>query len=246
MEALAKPLPVGANTSIYNSMYFYFGMSLMVAVIVGLVIFLFSSRMNTIPFGSSGNGPTWEGFQGPANGVSTLSCGQESSEAVSLSEMFTKRSSTTEDGSADLLELKQILSKLCCIKHDLMSPTHIVKSTQYLKYATSHDLQSPSDTVARCFTKSIPSRDLDLAFGKWKQRALFLISKLCTSYNFNNEDTQSAIGLFNTLWSDVLAIANNVCLAPTPESGADSVSPRALNGFTPETVKSLVPYTGYY
>lgn len=241
MEAIAKPLPVTISSNTTSSMIFYVVLSFFIAVIIGLIVYLVVSRINTIPLSASG-----EGFQGPTRGVSDLKCGQESSEAVALAEMFASKQSTTEDGPYDLVELKLILSKLCCMKHDLVSVSQVVQATHHLPFNTSHDLQSPADTVARCFTRSIPPRDLDIAFGSWKQRALLLIRRLCTSYNLSESDSDSAKSLFTAVWSDVLSIAKNACTPPTSETGVDSVSPRAIKGLESEKLKDLGTYTGYY
>ena len=244
MEARARSLPEllqstsTSNSTSYSSIFFYVVVSFMIAVVIGLIVYLVVSRVNTVPFSTSG-----EGFQGPTQGVSDLKCGQESSEAVGLAEMFASKQSSTEDGPYDLLELKLILSKLCCMKHDLVSVSQVIQATHYLPFSTSHDLQSPADTVARCFTKSIPPRDLDLAFGSWKQRAVLLIRRLCTSYNLSESESEKAKSLFNAVWSDVLSIAKNAC-SPPAEEVIDS--PRTINGFISEKIKDLGTYTGYY
>jgi hypothetical protein len=225
-----------------SSTIFYFAIAVLVAVLVGLVTYALISRMNTLPFGASGNSS--EGFQGPANGVSHISCGQESAEAVALCEMFVNRESTSEEGSADLSELKLILSKLCCMKHDLMGVSQSVQSTLYLPYITTHDRENTSDTVARCFAKAIPPRDLDITFGTWKDRATVLLNKLCTSYNFSSSEVDKANGLFNTVWMDTFSIAKNAC--SPPKRAPEYESPRDPKGFVGEKIKDLGPYNGYY
>ena len=196
------------------------------------------ANRNTVPSGK------WsEGFQGPARGVSDIPCGQESAEAIALAEMFYGRPSTTEDGSPDLAELKLILSKLCCIKHDLMAPGQVVQNSLALPYQNTHDRENPADTVARCFTKSIPIRDLDISFATWKTRGLELLSKLCTSYNFGPQESEQAKKYFMGTWTDVFSVAKTVCLK---SDNKEDNSPRGLIGFTPESVKELGPYKGYY
>ena len=197
------------------------------------------ANRNTVP-----SGKVWkEGFQGPSRGVSDIPCGQESAEAIALAEMFYQHESTTEEGPADLAELKLILSKLCCIKHDLMAPGQVVQSSLALPYQNTHDRENPADTVARCFTKSIPPRDLDISFGTWKTRGLELLNRLCTSYNFRSEDADQAKKYFMTVWTDVFSIAKTVC---SPPENNPSSSPRDLKGFVPESIQELGPYNGYY
>ncbi len=196
--------------------------------------------MNTVP-----SGLKKEGFQGPARGVSSIPCGQESSEVTNILEIFEKKRSSTEEGKPDLEEFKQILSKLCCMKHDLMGASQSVQNMMYLQYNNTHDRENPADTVARCFTKSIPPRDLDITFATWKDRALVLLNRLCTSYKLSSSDSEKVTNHFTSLWMDVFSIAKKSC-SPPPDDGSKVVSPRDVKGFTPETVEELGAYTGYY
>jgi hypothetical protein len=228
-----------ATSTTFTSTSFFVFFAIIIAVAVGLVTMSVFSRMNTVP-----SGLRKEGFQGPAMGVSDFPCGQESSEARALAEMFFNKNSSAEDGEPDLKELKQILSKLCCMKHDLMSPGQVVQNMMYLPYSNTHDRENPADTVARCFTKSIPPRDLDITFGTWKQRAMTLISRLCTSYKFSSSEADRAMQLFTDVWNDVFSIAKNACSPPL--KAPENESPRDPKGHIPESVEELGPYTGYY
>ena len=214
-------------------------MSIFITLIVGFVAYMLVSRRNTVPFSISG---TAEGFQGPSHGVSDFSCGQESAEAIALAEMFYGRS-TTEEGVPDLVELKIILSKMCCMKHDLMSVSQVVQASMNLPYSNTHDRENPADTVARCFTKGIPPRDLDITFTTWKNRAIILINRLCTSYNLTPVETEEATDYFMRCWSDCFDVAKTVCLT---DNRISTGSPRDPKGLMPETVKDLGPYNGYY
>jgi len=223
----------------FSSYSFFIVIAILIAVGVGLIASSIFSRMNTVP-----SGLKHEGFQGPAFGVSDLPCGQESAEARAVLELFKNKSSSTEEGGPDLKELKQILTKLCCMKHDLMGATQVVQSMLYIPYNNTHDRENPADTLARCFTKSISPRDLDITFATWKQRAIVLISKLCTSYNFSSSETEQANNLFTGVWTDVFSIAKNAC-SPRPKN-TENESPRDPKGRIPETVEDLGPYGGYY
>ena len=218
--------------------YFFAVVSVFMAVAVGIIAFVIVSKRNTISSGDS-----YEGFQGPSQGVSDIPCGQESSYAINLSEVFALRRSTTGEGEADLKEFKQILSKLCCMKHDLMGASQVVQSTLYIPYNNTHDRENPADTVARCFTRSIPPRDLDITFGTWKQRGQVLLKRLCTSYRLSSEEKEQATRNFNSLWMDVFSIAKNAC---SPSEKPSSESPRDLSGHIPEEIQDLGAYTGYY
>jgi hypothetical protein len=241
MQAVAAPITLDQNN-------FFLTISIVVALVVGLICYFIFVRKNTIPSGLSVanlTGPIGhEGFQGPSRGVSTIPCGQESSDAIAIVEMFSSRSSSTEEGKADLKELKEILSKLCCMKHDLMSTNKVVASMMTLPYNNTHDRENPADTVARCFTKSMPPRDLDITFATWKQRALVLLNKLCTSYSLSSRKSEDAIKHFTALWSDVLDIAKNTCFEP--EKAPEYNSPRDPKGFISVKTEGLGPYDGYY
>jgi hypothetical protein len=230
-----------ATKSTLGKSAFFTVLAAVIALTVGGVVYMVLSRKNTVPSGSM-HGK--EGFQGPAKGVSSIPCGQESSHVTDILEMFANKMSTLEEGNPDLKEFKEIMSKLCCMKHDLMSASQRVDSTLYIPYNNTHDRENPADTVGRCFTKSLPIRDLDIIFGTWKERGLFLLSRLCTSFHLSSRETEKTSRHFVSLWSDVFDIAKTTCLPPStaPAYG----SPRDPIGTTPEKVKGLGPYNGYY
>ena len=224
-----------------GSTSFFMVIALFAAMVSGIVAYMIILRNKTV---ASGN---WsEGFQGPSKGVSDIQCGQESSFAVRLSEIFATKKSTTEEGEADLREFKLIVSKLCCLKHDLMSTNQMVQATMYLPFNTSHDRENPADTTARCFTKTLPPRDLKISFETWVDRALFLLERLCTSYNLTPDEEKDAKENLLSVWSDTYDIAKTVCVAGKPPPITSSGSPRDPKAFTPEPVTGLGPYTGYY
>jgi hypothetical protein len=224
-----------------GSTSFFMFIALFAAMMTGIVVYMIILRNKTV---ASGN---WsEGFQGPSRGVSDIQCGQESSFAIQLSELFATKKSSTEEGEADLREFKLIVSKLCCLKHDLMSTNQVVQATLYLPYNNTHDRENPADTVGRCFTKSLPPRDMEIAFETWVDRALFLLERLCTSYNLTQDEEKNAKENFLSVWSDSYDIAKEVCIAPAPPPITANGSPRDPKGFVPETVKELGPYSGYY
>jgi len=210
------------------------------AVFVGFILQLVMNRQNTTPSGSMFK----DGFQGAPLGVSTLPCGQESAEATAIVNLFEMKKSTTEEGDPDLTELIQILSKLCCMKHDLMSINKSVSSMLHIPYVNTHDRENPADTVGRCFTKSVPERDLNITFETWNTRAQHLIDRLCTSYNLSSQESDRVKNSFNALHMDVFIIAKGECLES--KEMIKLGSPRDPKPFLTEDVKELGPYTGYY
>jgi len=219
---------------------FFVAIAALIAIAIGFIAYNLLSRVNTVP---SNKHSGKEGFQGPTNGVSTIPCGQESADAIAILEMFSNKQSTTGEGSADLKEFKLILSKLCCFKHDLMSPGQVVQGMLRMPYSNTHDRENPADIAGRCFTKSVPPRDLDIIFATWKDRAVILLKRLCTSYKMSQGESKKAMNHFMTLWSDVFDIAKGGCVAKQEDPAS---SPRDPKGFTPETTEELGPYKGYY
>lgn len=252
MDAVSQiTQPEGFNVS---SLAFYAAIALVIAGVVGAVLYFVVFKSGTIPgiakdafADKKKEGFTnkkKEGFQGPTRGVSAIPCGQESREAIDLVEMLDGKS-TTEEGNPDRAEFYLILSKLLCLKHDLVGAAQVVQATTYLPYRNTHDRLNPADVAARCFTKSIPPRDLDISFDTWKQRAIVLISRICTSYGLTSAEAEKAKGLFESIHRDVYNIAQGVCIPPAkaPEYG----SPRDPKPFAdPSEEEQGGPYTGYY
>lgn len=223
----------------WSSFGLYLGIALVLAVVVGGLLYVFVFRNQTTPAVSR------EGFQGPVNGVSSIPCGQESAEAQQILRLFDGLKSSTSSGEDDLAEFKQILSKLLCLKADLVSTAQVVNKTTYLPYNNEHDRLNPADVAARCFTKSIPPRDLEISFDTWSKRASVLISRLCTSYRLSNPQSEQLMNLFKAIHMDTFAIAQGACVPPlkAPEYG----SPRDPKPFAdPVEAEQGGPYQGYY
>jgi hypothetical protein len=231
MEAVKMPVNPGSST-------LFFMIAGIAALWVGYVAYRMIQNNKTI---GSGN---WEGFQGPPLGVSDIPCGQESSYAAQLSALFSAKKSTTEEGEADLKEFKTIVSKLCCFKHDLMSTNQVVRATLRVPFNTSHDRENLGDTTGRCFTKSMPPRELDIIFDTWKTRGLHLLDRLCTSYNLTPFESAQADKAFASVLLDTLDVAKTVCVSSQMEAAKGS--PRDLRGYMPESIKNLGAYLGYY
>ena len=182
---------------------------------------------------------------GPAVGAGIPDCLRDSQEASDVYDMFNSKSSSTEEGADDLRELSLILSKLCCFKKDLMSPSGIVEATRYQPYSTAHDLESVAETTARCLAKTIPPRDLDLAFEKWSTRGKQLLLRLCSSYNLSDAETKNVQYTFKKLIEDVNDVAKSQCLKGEV-SIAGTNGPRDVTPYSPPELTELGNYKGYY
>jgi hypothetical protein len=236
MDKPVLPINPGSTT-------LYFFISLLAGSVALLIAYVTINKNGTLGSGTWHAGASKEGFQGPVRGVSDIPCGQESSFAIKLSDLFSTKKSTTGDGEADLTEFKLILSKLCCLKKDLMSTNRVVSATLKIPFVTVHDREYIGDTVGRCFSNSLPPRDLDIIFFTWRDRGLTLLDKLCTSYNLTDSEEQAANDDFMSVWSDSYDVARTVCI---PCKKAESSSPRDPKGFMPETIRDLGVYLGYY
>jgi hypothetical protein len=187
-----------------------------------------------------------EGFAGPARGAGMPDCLTTSADCAQLSEMLSSRQSRTGEGADDVRELNVILSKIACLKRDLLGNAKVVQATRYQPFSTSHDLEPVAETAARCFSRTIPQRDLLLSFDKWGSRGTFLIKRICTSLDLSDEEEEKAIQLFGQAMADLSDIAVAECC-----NSADAViggvpQKRMVEGATPTALNALRPYEGYY
>ena len=240
MDQAVLPVNAGSTT-------LYIFVSLLAAAVALLVAHVTINNNGTLGSGNwnggGGGGARTEGFQGPRRGVSDIPCGQESSFVTNLADLFSTKKSTTGDGEADLTEFKLILSKLCCLKHDLMSTNRVVSATLKVPFVTAHDREYIGDTAGRCFSNSLPPRDLDIIFETWRDRGLTLLDKLCTSYTLTDSEAKAAKNDFMSVWSDTYDVARTVCI---PCKKVDDSSPRDPKGLMPEAIRDLGVYLGYY
>jgi hypothetical protein len=212
--------------------------AVVIAVSVGLLIFAMLGRGKTVPRVS-------EGFGAPVVGAGVPDCLRESNEAAQIVSIFLGRVESVEEGAPDLEELKVILSKLACMKRDLVGVAQVVNATLYQPFVTAHDVEPVAETVGRCFAKTIPPRDLEISFDKWKTRGRFLINRLCGAAEFDAAQTQQVNALYNTVLVDVYDIAQQRCLKGQPEIMGKN-TPRDVSAFSPPEIKDLREYTGYY
>lgn len=186
-----------------------------------------------------------EGFGGAARGAGSPDCLRSSAEGAELIAMFSGRESGFEEGSDDLRELTQIVSKLSCFKKDLVSPSYIVEATRYQQFVTMHDIEPIAETTGRCFAKTISPRDLEIAFDKWSTRGNLLIRRLCTSYHLSSGDVEKAQALFRAVIRDVKDIARGSCLQGEPKI-AGKPGPRDAHPYEAPGLANLGEYSGYY
>lgn len=230
---------VNSSSSSSTFSYTWVIVGILVAALIGLVVYLVVGRADTRPIK--------DGFYGgPINGTSTLPCGRMSSEAEQLMAFFeSKQLSVGEEGKADLHDLRNLLSKMCCLKQDLMAPQHLIAATKEMGFQTHMDIQPVADLTARCFSKTIPERDLSVQFIKWRDYGVDLLRRLCTAASLSEAEVLQAEQLFFATWKDVQDVAMTTCLSSVGE-GAFKQSPHEAAPHTPEEIQDLRPYDGLY
>jgi len=181
-----------------------------------------------------------EAFGGIAKGSGEPDCLRASSEAAALYDMFAEN-----EDEDDVRELKQILSKLSCFKKDLVSPSYVVEATRYQQFSTTHDIEPIAETTARCFSKTISPRDLEIAFDKWTIRGNTLVKRLCASHKLPPAAVEKAQGLFQAILRDVKDIARGICIQGEPKI-AGKPGPRDPHPYEPPADVELGTYNGYY
>ena len=189
---------------------------------------------------------TSEGFAGPAIGAGEPNCMNTSKDFASLYEMLQARKVKTEEGPDDLRELHVLLSKLSCMKRDLLGNAKVVQATRYQPFSTSHDLEPVAETVARCFSRTIPQRDLALSCDKWGSRGTSLIKRLCTALNLSDAEEKEALRLFGDGMADLTDIAMTECCNSGKVVIGGIENPRMVGGFTPAATQALREYKGYF
>lgn len=218
-----------------------------ILVLVGVGWYVLGGRGNTMPALSPFEDmKKKEGFYGGvAVGAGVPECLRTSVEGSQLYDLFASKKTIYDEGNADMKELTLLLSQLSCFKKDLMGVAKQVEATRYQAFATELDMEPIAETTARCFAKTIPPRDLDLAFDKWNKRGIFLITRLCTATNLTESEVKKAESLFQAFVADVLDVAKDNCLTGTPTIQAQpQLNPRDAKAFDPGS--SGREYFGYY
>jgi hypothetical protein len=159
--------------------------------------------------------------------------------------LLASKVSTTEEGPDDLRELTVLLGKLACFKQDVMSPSGIVVATRSQPFQTSLDLEPIAETTARCFAKTIPKRDLELAFDKWRKRGGILLKRSCTSLELSDVESAKAEALFETILTDLADIAAAACFKGEAEI-AGTKAPRMVDAYEPAQLSLLREANTYY
>ena len=212
---------------------------LFVAIIVGLIV---RTTVFTPSFYQMN-----EGFYGGvARGAGVPDCLRTLPGASELLGMLSGRvSGYPSEGSADYREFALILSKLACLKQDLLSPSGIVEATRHQAFESAHDRVAVAELCGMCMNQTVGARDLDISFSTWRDRANVLIRKLCTEASLSEMEAVKAEKLFTTLYDDVYHLSISKCLktdiiAQNDGKGGD------VSGYLPENLVNRREYEYKY
>lgn len=215
---------------------------LVVIIIVGILV-------NFILFTPKYKGVNEGFFGGVARGSGHPDCLRtlpEGSEILNVLIDPIKKNNQVSEGSADYRELQLILSKLGCLKKDLMSPSGIVEATRYQAFETAHDRINVAEVTAMCLSQTIPSRDLDIIFATWRDRGKVLLRKLCTEANLLEEQVSKLDNLFKKAWEDVYDIAKSRCLKTDFSKQNGGNTGGDVGAYEPEHLKDARSYDYKY
>jgi hypothetical protein len=226
----------GASTSNLSKLFSYSIIALFIAALVVSVSMAFWSSCNK----------SKEGFAGPAIGAGLPDCMSSSSDCAKLYELLNSKKVGLEEGTEDLREMNLILSKISCLKRDLLGNAKLVDATRYQPFSTAHDLQPVAEVAAQCFSRTIPQRDLALFLDKWGSRATFLLKRLCTSERLSEEEEKKALTLLGDAMADLNDIAKSECCSGGTPTIAGHPAVRMVGGFVPDKTQGLKEYHGLY
>jgi len=186
---------------------------ILIAVVVGIVAVIY---LQYLPVLTSLPQQSAEGFYGGAvRGTGHPDCLRELNAGAELLSYV-----MSAEGTADYDEFQLILSKLGCLKKDLMSPSGIVQATLYQPYATSHDREPVGEVAGQCLNRTIPKRDLDIIFKTWADRGKVLLKRLCTLTHMTESHVEHCDKLFASAVADVYNVATGRCLITPAEQAA--------------------------
>jgi len=240
-----------AEPTLLGQFFTYTVIALLVAALVLVVGYSLWTSSRTTPVMADGfkiqqhPRKSEEGFAGPAVGAGMPDCMHTSKDCAALYDMFARHKVGTEEGPDDLRELKLILSKIACLRRDLLGNAKVVQATRYQPFSTAHDLEPVAETAARCFSKTIPQRDLTLSLDKWGSRGTFLIKRICSAMNLSDSDDKEALRLFGDAMADIISVTTSECCSAGVFIGGEP-GPRSVLGFTPPSTLGLRDYKGYY
>ena len=187
-------------------------------------------------------------FGGVARGSGHPDCLRTIPEGSEILDVLSgmKGKNAISEGSADYREFQLILSKLGCLKKDLLSPSGIVEATRYQAFETAHDRINVAELCGMCLNQTIPSRDLDIIFATWRDRGNVLLTKLCTEAELTEQQVVKLEETFKKIWEDVYDISKSRCLKTDFSKQHGGSTGGDVGAYEPEHLKDLRSYDYKY
>jgi hypothetical protein len=216
-------------------------------VIIALLIFVLIRFMNHVPRYNRVD----EGFAGVTRGSGHPDCLRTLPEASQILDVLQshgvdRNPAGISDASADYAELELLLSKMACLKKDLMAPGMQVDSTRYQAFETAHDRVAVAELCGLCLSQNIPARDLDISFATWRDRGTELLRRLCTEANLKETEVQMTEMLFKKAFEDVYSVAKSRCLKTdfSKQNGGHTLGD--VGAYESPNIQELKPYDNTY
>lgn len=185
-------------------------------------------------------------FGGVSRGSGHPDCLRIIPEGSEILNVLSVGNKPVSDSSANYKEFQLILSKLGCLKKDLLSPSGIVDATRYQAFETAHDRINVAEICGMCFNQTIPSRDLDIVFATWRDRGNDLLTKLCTEAELTEQQVVKLEEVFKKIWEDVYDISKSRCLKTDFSKQNGGSTGGEVGSYEPEHLKDLRSYDYKY
>jgi hypothetical protein len=140
-----------------------------------------------------------------------------------------------QEGAA---ELRQLVSKLCCMEADIASPSAGVYRTMNFQFRTSEDTEPASTIVGRCLRNATNKRDIEIIVEKFKARGHVLIRQLC-----KGDDIAEGEKEYDAVIARLLFAMTSFCLGKQPSMDRP-IGARDMGFWEPEEVSELSQYQG--
>lgn len=210
---------------------------ILTAILVGVVVyvFYFIPKYRHVDEGF---------FGGVARGSGHPDCLRTLPEGSQILDVLLNKG--ISDKGENYNELQLILSKLGCLKKDLMSPSGIVEATRYQAFEAHHDRINVAEVCASCLNQTIASRDLDIIFATWRDRGAVLLRRLCTEAQLTEAQSTKLEDLYTKAWEDVYEVAKSRCLKTDFSKQHGGTTGGDVGAYEPEHLKDLKDYTNKY
>jgi len=141
-----------------------------------------------------------------------------------------------DDESDDAAELRNLVSKLCCMEADIAAPSAGVYRTLNFQFRTSEDMEPPATIVGRCLRNAVNKRDIELIVEKYAARGHVLVKKLCA-------DAKAATTEFDKVVAHLNFAMMSFCLKEQPRMDRP-IGARDMGFWEPDNVADLSQYQG--